>query len=97
MGIVSAFVLGCLVTAWWKAKANQKVSSREVETVKPEGSGYVEIAKSGLRNAVLRVTEIRSARIPKQPVTDEELKDMLLGYAIDQVRKGKIRIVEDID
>ena len=43
------------------------------------------------------ITEIKAARVSKNPLVDDELKDILLEYAIDQVKKGKIKIVEDND
>ena len=97
MGILSAFILGCLVTFWWKAKAKQQESCRRVETVMTEDKSYLDTARKGVTSAIQKVAQIRAARIAKKPVMDDELKEILLEYAIDQVRKGKIKIVEDVE
>jgi len=97
MGIVLAFILGCLVTVWWKAKANQQDSPRRVETVMTEDKRHIDIARKGVSHAIKKVAQIRAVRLAKKPVIDDELKEILLEYAIDQVKKGKIKIVEDID
>jgi len=89
--LVSAFILGCLVIVWWKAKPHDPKSSRAAKQVIPEDNQYL---KRGLRKAGQLVTEVKAARVS---VVDDELKDILLEYAIDQVKKGKIKIVEDID
>ncbi len=97
MGIVLAFILGCLVTVWWKAKPKQQESSVKVEIGKAEDKGYMDKVKMELRRVGQKVAQIRAARIAKKPVIDDELKEILLEYAIDQVRKGKIKIVEDVE
>ena len=97
MGIVSAFILGCLVTVWWKTKPHNPKSYWAAKQVVPEGNQYLDKAKRGLRKSEQMVTEIKAARVSKNPVVDDELKDILLEYAINQVKKGKIKIVEDVD
>lgn len=97
MGIILAFILGCLVTAWWKAKPIQQESCRKVETVMSEENRYLDTARKGVTGLIQRVAQISTARLVKKPVVDEDLKDILLEYAIDQVRKGKIKIVEDME
>jgi hypothetical protein len=97
MGNVLAFIIGCLVTVWWRAKPNNKESSRAASQVTSTGTQYLNKAKRGLRKAGQWVTEIQVARVSKQPTIDDELKDILLEYMIEQIKKGKIKIIEDID
>jgi hypothetical protein len=97
MGNISAFILGCLVTIWYRAKpADQKVV-KATQQVSLAGTQCVTQAKKVLRTVGQRLIEIQAARVSQNPVIDDELRDILLEYAIDQIKQGKIKIVEDID
>jgi glucose-6-phosphate dehydrogenase assembly protein OpcA len=94
MAMVIAFILGCLMMVWWKAKPHEQKSAKEVVST---GNQYVTKAISGLRTAEQRVTEIRACRVPKNPAIDDELREVLLEYMVEQIKKGKIKLIEDVD
>lgn len=97
MGIILAFIIGCLATLWWRAKANNKESSRVVQKATSEGNQYLSKAIVGLRTAEQRGAKIYASKVLKKPVIDDELKDVLLEHMIDQIKKGKIKIIVDVD
>jgi len=97
MGIVLAFIIGGLVTVWWKGKPHNQKTARAVRQVTAAGTQYLSKAIVGLRTAEQRGAKIYASKVLKNPIIDDELKAILLEHMIDQIKKGKIKIVEDND
>jgi cell division protein FtsN len=95
MGMVIAFILGCLVTIWWKSKPHDQKANRKAKPVTAKGNPNVNKAidmPSEQRNS-----GIRACKVPNNPVIDDELREVLLEYMVEQIKKGKIKLVEDAD
>ena len=79
-----AFGLGCLVTIWWKSKPDEGTFK-----------GHVNRTVNKIFRNEAKEEEVLDVRLSQSEVIDDELKDLLLEYMIDQIKQGKVKIVED--